>query len=61
MKVHSVKIVGLTADKTISIVAVGNLTIHDQPVGTPPEIEEPGGGTPSQPIYTPPPTVTPHK
>jgi hypothetical protein len=61
MKVHSVKIVGVTADKTISFVAVGNLTEHDQPVGTPPEIDEPEGGTPEQPIYTPPPKPTPHK
>jgi hypothetical protein len=53
--------VGMTADKTISVVLVGNLTEHDQPIGTPPEVGPPSGGTPEQPIYTPPPTVQPVK
>jgi hypothetical protein len=61
MKVHSIKMVGMTADKTISVVLVGNLTEHDQPVGTPPEVGPPDTGTPEQPIYTPPPKPTPHK
>ena len=59
--VRSIKMVGMTADKTISVVLVGNLTEHDQPIGTPPEVGPPSGGTPEQPIYTPPPTVQPVK
>lgn len=57
--IHSVKLVGMTADKTITLELVGNLTVHEQPVGTPPEIPPAEGGTPEHPIYTPPPVPTP--
>jgi hypothetical protein len=59
--VHGVTIIGVTADKTITIAGVGNLTIHDQPVGS---VPVPPGTPPSAPdntLPTPPPVVTPHK
>ena len=58
--VHDVKIFGMTADKKITIQARGSLTVHDEPVGTPPEVPT-MPGTPEQPIYTPPPTAQPVK
>ena len=54
-KVHAISIVGFSADKTITIAAVGQLTIHDQPVGSlpvPPPV-------PSHPIAPPPPPSSP--
>jgi len=59
-EVHDIKIFAMTADKTMTIQARGNLTIHDHPVGTPPEVPT-MPGAPEQPIYTPPPTVQPVK
>jgi hypothetical protein len=58
--VHSVKIVGTTADGSITFVGVGNLTEHDAST-PPPEVGPPEGGTPEHPIYKPPPAPTPHK
>ena len=60
-KVHGLTLIGVTADKTITIAAVGNLTIHDAPVNevpVPPDMPPP---TVDNTLPTPPPTVTPHK
>jgi outer membrane biosynthesis protein TonB len=58
--VHDIKIVGLSADGTVTLEARGNLTIHDEPVTEPPEVQQPG--EPVQPIAPPPPPApTPHK
>ena len=69
-KVHAISIVGFSADKTITIAAVGQLTIHDQPVGSlpvPPDIPPPHVDNtlpvpppvPSHPIAPPPPPSSP--
>jgi len=59
--VHGISIVGISADKTITIAAVGNLTIHDQPVGSvpvPPDMPPPAV---DNTLPSPPPVATPHK
>jgi len=59
--VHGVTIVGVSADKTITIHAVGNLTVHEQPVGglpVPPGLPPPAV---DNTLPTPPPVATPHK
>ena len=69
--VHGVTIIGISADKTITIAAVGNLTVHEQPVdavpvppGMPPPVVDntlpappPGGYNPPSGGAVP----TPHK
>ena len=60
-KVHGVTFIGITADKTITIAGVGNLTIHDAPVGSvpvPPDMPPPAV---DNTLPTPPPVVNPQK
>ena len=59
--VHGISIVGISADKTITIAAVGNLTIHDQPVGSVPVPPDMPPAVPDNTLPTPPPVATPHK
>ena len=71
--VHGVTIVGITLDKTMTIAAVGNLTIHETPVGStpiPPDMPPPvvDNSLPTIPPSGPPDhnvpipgTPTPHK
>jgi len=54
-----VTITGVLADGTVVLKATGNISVPDTPTTPPEPPPDPVG--PSQPIYTPPPVVAPHK